>query len=209
MTVKTEGQHAGEFLISEANGKRSRDAIIINAGAGVLSAGTLVAQITAANAASATAGSNTGNGAIGAIGVDNTAITGDYIVTITEAATDGGAFSVVDPNGVTVGSGDVGVEFVGGGLTFTIADGATDFAVNDSWTIAVNAGIGEWVAYDNDGADDGRRACGGVLFAGVDATYADARAVGIVRDAEVRGSDLVGLDAEGAADLRAIGVIVR
>jgi hypothetical protein len=209
MTVKTEGQHAGEFLISEANGKRSRDAIIINAGAGVLSAGTLVAQITAANAASATAGSNTGNGAIGAIGVDNAAITGDYIVTITEAAADGGAFSVVDPNGVTVGSGTVGVEFAGGGLTFTIADGTTDFAVNDSWTIAVNAGIGEWVAYDNDGTNDGRRACGGVLFAGVDATHADARAVGIVRDAEVRGSDLVGLDTDGAADLKAIGVIVR
>ncbi len=209
MTVKTEGQHAGEFLISEANGTRSRDPIVINAGAGKLSAGTLIAEITAANAASATAGANTGNGTVGAIGVDNTAITGDYTVTITEAAADGGTFSVVDPNGADVGAGTVGVEFVGGGLTFTIADGATDFAVNDSWTIAVNAGIGEWVAYDDDGTDDGRRACGGILFAGVDATSSDARAVGIVRDAEVRGSDLVGLDTDGAADLKAIGVIIR
>jgi hypothetical protein len=209
MTVKTEGQHAGEFLISEGEKQYSRDSIVINAGAGKLSAGTLVAQITAANAASATAGANTGDGTVGAIGVDNTAITGDYIVTITEAAADGGAFIVVDPNGTEVGSGTVGVEFTGGGLTFTIADGATDFAVNDSWTIAVNAGIGEWVAYDNDGTDDGRRACGGVLFDGVDATLSDARAVGIVRHAQVRASDLVGLDADGIADLKSIGVIVR
>ncbi|HCR1243654.1 TPA: head decoration protein, partial [Pseudomonas aeruginosa] len=32
MTIKTEGVHAGEFLLSEANGSRSRENIVITAG---------------------------------------------------------------------------------------------------------------------------------------------------------------------------------
>ncbi|MEW3606451.1 head decoration protein [Pseudomonas aeruginosa] len=55
MTIKTEGVHAGEFLLSEANGSRSRENIVITAGSGRLVAGTLIAPITAANALSATA----------------------------------------------------------------------------------------------------------------------------------------------------------
>ena len=206
----TEATRAGEFLLSEANGTRSREAIIINATAGKLAAGTLLAKITAANAGSASADSgNTGNGTFGAVTVDNTAITGDYLVTITEAAEDGGTFTVVDPNGVTVGSGSVGVKFTGGGLEFTIADGATDFAADDSWTVSVTAGIGEWVAYDDDGTDDGRRACTGILYEAVDASTADARGVAVVRDAEVIGAKLTGNDTNGTADLLALGIIVR
>ncbi|WP_228770478.1 head decoration protein [Pseudomonas aeruginosa] len=47
MTIKTEGVHAGEFLLSEANGSRSRENIVITAGSGRLVAGTLIAPITA------------------------------------------------------------------------------------------------------------------------------------------------------------------
>ena len=50
MSIKTEGVHAGEFLLSEANGARSRENIVIVKGAGQLAAGTLLAMITAANA---------------------------------------------------------------------------------------------------------------------------------------------------------------
>ncbi len=205
----TEATRAGEFLLSEANGTRSRQSIIINATAGMLVAGTLLAEITAANAASVTAGTNTGNGTFSAVTVDNTAITGDYLVTITEAAENGGTFTVVDPNGDEVGTGSVGVEFVGGGLTFTISDGATDFAVDDSWTVSLTAGIGEWVPYDDDGIDDGRRACTGILYGPVDARTSDAKAVAIVRDAEVSDAKLTGNDTNGTADLLALGIIVR
>ncbi len=208
--IQTMGPRTGEFLLSEANGERSREAVRINAGAGKLVAGTLLAKITAANAGVATAdGGNTGNGTMGTVTVGNDALTGTYVLTITAAAANAGTFSVVDPFGAVVGTGTVAVAFSAGGLSFTLADGSTDFAVDDVFTIAVNAGIGEWVAYDDDGANDGRRAATGVLYAAVDATEADATGVAIVRDAEVIESKLVGLDAAGTADLLALGIVTR
>ncbi|TBW02728.1 head decoration protein [Azotobacter chroococcum] len=210
MSVKTETRRAGDFILSEANGTRSREEITINAAAGKLSAGTLLARITAANAASATAGGgNTGNGTMGTITVGNEAITGTYTLTITEAAANAGDFSVTDPNGAVIGTGTVGVAFSAGGLAFTLADGTNDFAEGDTFSIAVNAGIGEWVAYDDDGTNDGRRAATGILYGSVDATSADARAVAIVRDVEVIESLLIGLDDNGKTDLLALGIIAR
>lgn len=38
----TEGRHAAEFVMSEANHHRSRDAITVESGAGILAAGTVV-----------------------------------------------------------------------------------------------------------------------------------------------------------------------
>jgi hypothetical protein len=208
--IKIEGVHAGEFLLSEANGTRSREEVIISAGNGIVAAGTLIAKITSANAAVPTAkAGNLGNGVLGAITVGSLAITGTYLVTITEAAANGGAFSLMDPTGREVGTGTVGVAFTGGGLTFTLADGAVDFAVNDGFTLAVNANLGEWAPYDDDGANDGRRAASGILFAPVDATSNDIRAVAVLRDAEVIERLLTGLDAAGEADLLALGIVFR
>lgn len=210
MSIKTEGVHAGEFLCSEANGSRSRKEVTITAGAGILAAGTLIALITAANAAVATAdGGNTGNGVMGAITTASAAITGTYVLTITEAVANGGAFELVDPLGSLVGTGSVGVAFDAGGLSFTLADGVTDFIVDDVFTIAVTAALGEYRPYDDDGTDDGRRAASGILYAPVDATLNDIRAVAVVRDAEVIERLLTGLDAAGAADLLALGIVIR
>jgi len=209
MPILNEQNHTGEFLLSEANGYRSRETITVNATAGKLAAGTLMALITAANAGVVTAGTNTGNGAFGAVTVGNAAITGSYKVTITEAVAAAGNFSVTDPNGDVVAAGSVGTLFNAGGLSFTIADGSADFIVGDSWTIAVNAGIGECVPYDDDGANDGRRAATSILYQAVDATTEDVRATAVVRDAEVASARLTGLDAAGTADLRALGIIVR
>lgn len=210
MTIKTEGVYAGEFLLSEANGTRSREEVVIAAGSGILKAGTLIALITAANALTPTAdGGNTGNGTIGSVTVTSMAITGNYILTITEAAANGGKFELVDPTGALVGEGSVGQVFTGGGLTFTLSDGSTDFAVDDSFTLVVRANLGEYVPYDDDGTDDGRRAASGILFAPVDATLNDVRAVAVVRDAEVVERLLTGLDTNGRADLLAKGIIIR
>ena len=46
MTVYTEGRHAAEFVLSEANGGRSRDNITVVSGAGVVKAGTVLGKIT-------------------------------------------------------------------------------------------------------------------------------------------------------------------
>ncbi|MCY1361768.1 Bacteriophage lambda head decoration protein D [compost metagenome] len=210
MTIKTEGVHAGEFLLSEANGTRSREEVVICAGSGKLAAGTLIAQITAANALTPTAkGGNTGNGTVGSASVTSAAISGNYVLSITEATANGGKFEVLDPTGYPVGEGQVGQAFTGGGITFTLADGSTDFAVDDGFTLAVLANLGEYTAYDDDGTDDGRRAASGILFAPVDATVNDVRAVGVMRDAEVVERLLAGLDTNGRADLLGKGIIVR
>ena len=47
MTVFTEGRHPGEGLMSEANGHRSRDNIVVAAGAGIVIPATVLGRITA------------------------------------------------------------------------------------------------------------------------------------------------------------------
>lgn len=115
MTVKTEGQHAGEFLISEASGTRSRESITVTGGS--YPAGQVLGKITASG-------------------------------------------------------------------KYTVYDAAVDPA-------------------------DGSETAAAILHSAVDASSADAKGVGIVRDAEVRGTDLTDNDAGGTADLAAVGIIVR
>lgn len=119
-------------------------------GGKVVPAGTVMAELSTgkiipraaatALAAVATAGTNTGNGAMGAITVGAGAQAGTYTLRITRAAANAGDFVVEDPNGQIVGYGAVGSAFSGGGLSFTLADGATDFVLNDSFSIAVAGG---------------------------------------------------------------------
>ena len=47
MTVLIEGLHPGAFLMSEANGQRSRENIIIESGAGIIAPGTVLGKVTA------------------------------------------------------------------------------------------------------------------------------------------------------------------
>lgn len=67
---------------------------------------------------------------------------------------------------------------------------------------------GKYVAYSN-GAADGSEAAAGILYAAVADSAADQKAVLIVRHAEVAENRLTGIDANGKADLLALGVIVR
>ncbi|XAI96335.1 head decoration protein D [Microcystis phage Mae-JY30] len=46
MTKFTEGRHAGEGLLSEANFHRSRDKAVIKSGSGVIQPGTILGKIT-------------------------------------------------------------------------------------------------------------------------------------------------------------------
>lgn len=213
MATYTEARRTGEHLLSESNGTRSREQIVIATGSGVLQAGTVLATITSANAATATAASgNDSTASLGTITVSNEANTGTYTLTVTAAA-DGespATFTVTAPDGATA-NGSAGVAFNALGLSFTLTDGLTTGAVaaNDAWTIAVQAGLGQYVPYDNDGTDDGRRTATAVLYAAVDATSADTPAVAHVRDCEVAEAALTGIDAAGKTDLAALGIIVR
>ena len=64
MTVLMETRHPGEFILSEANGQRSREIITIASGAGIIAAGTVLGKVTAsgkyiASAVGASDGSQT------------------------------------------------------------------------------------------------------------------------------------------------------
>lgn len=214
MTTLTETQHAGEFLVSEANKTRSRETVVVLSGQN-LKAGHVVGKVAVGAATPAAVAGNTGDGTIGTVTLGAGAKSGVYRVVCIEPATNAGEFSVEDPEGVTVGVATVAVEFTGGGLTFTIADGATDFAAGDSFTITVAVGtlkVKEWNPANTDGSD----VAAGVLFDAVNATAADMPGVIIRRDAEVNDMELQwfsgasgGNKTTGKAQLAELGIIAR
>lgn len=99
--------------------------------------GCLAAQ-TLVGAGSEDAG-NTGTGTItDAPAVAAGAKIGRYaVVLLATSAT--GAFVVTDPDGVIVGNGNIATEFVGGGLTFTWANGGT-MTIGDTAYVDVTGG---------------------------------------------------------------------
>lgn len=218
MTEFTEGFHTGEHLVSEANGYRSREAGIITGGK--YQAGTVLGRITAGGAVTVTK-TDVGGGK-GALTLANPAYgagvkAGRYKVIIVEEAENAGAFIVEDPDGITVGSGNVAVAF-NGVVKFTLAD-ATDFAAGDTAfidvAIADPADVGKYTQFDPD-ATDGSQHFAGVLYEGVDASENDVAATVHVRDCEVNGLALTWIDeiedeekAAAIAEAAALGVIVR
>lgn len=97
------------------------------AGPGVAAAGTTGAVV------------GTGNGTITASPATGAGCKiGTYRVTCIAAAANSGTFSVEDPDGVTIGSAVVATPFTTH-LTFTIADGSSDWVVGDHFPIVVAA----------------------------------------------------------------------
>ncbi len=217
MTTLTEPAHAGEFILHEANGCRSREAITVASGQ-TLVAGAVVGKlvIDTTDITKAADAGNTGDGAMTladpafAAGVKP----GVYRVTCIEPGTDVGTFEVVDPDGIGIGIATVGVAFEGV-VKFTIADGATDFIAGDFFTITVGAGAGTYAEYDPT-AGDGTQTAVGVLFDAVDASAAAAAGVLVARDAEVTAAELTWFSgatdnqiATGTAELARQGIIAR
>ena len=104
-------------------------------------------------------GGNTGDGTVTAVAVSEVITVGTYELECTFAVTNGGVFKLTDPNSniiadnltLRVGAG-LATSFNEGGLSFTVTDGATDFAAGDKFTIAVTA-VGKYVPLDPAGVD--------------------------------------------------------
>jgi len=214
MTTLTETFQDGGFIVSEQNKSLSREAITVLSGENLL-AGTVLGAVDVGSAAAAADAGNTGDGAMGAVTVGAGASPGVYTLTIVDPATNAGSFTFEDPAGVTVDSGTVAVAFAGGGLSFTLADGATDFVAGDIIRITVAAGTGKYREYDPTNTD-GTETAVGILFADVDASAADASGVAIKRLAEVNESELVwfsgasaGQIVTGMAELALLTIIGR
>lgn len=211
----TETMHAGEFVYSLANGDRSKENAIMVTGQGaIVPAGTVIGKQLTGTAAIAAAAGNTGNGVLGAVTVSSPAKQGVYHGAFVGAVANLGNFELFDPNGVFVGTGIVGTVFAKGGLSFTIADGGTDWVVGDAFLITVTATaikITPCVAT----ATDGSQIAAGILWGNTDARTADAKCAIVARDAEVNGAEIsFGAMTSGqilvaTEQLASLGIIVR
>jgi hypothetical protein len=117
-----------------------RDILTVNDSAQTYKVGAVLGKYYASPAATSAAGAgNTGNGAMGSITVtsNKNLKLGVYTLRIIKAATNAGDFIVTNPDGRVVGYGTVAVAYSQGGLAFTLADGSTDFAVGDTFSITV------------------------------------------------------------------------
>lgn len=113
--------------------------VTLKSGQGILARGTVLGIIGLA-ASAAVAGANTGNGVIGAVTLGAGAKLGTYKLRCITAASNAGTFAVYAPDGSRLPDATVAVAYANSQLGFTIADGATDFIVGDTFTIAVIAG---------------------------------------------------------------------
>ena len=185
----SEGRYRGEFLFSEACGTRSMETVTLKQSA-YLEAGTVLGCISKAAATGAAVGGNAGTGTITASPTVAAGIkAGVYRAVCIEPGTDAGKFLVSDPDGIEVGVATVGVAFSGGGLTFTIADGGTDFASGDSFTVTVATGSKKFVQFNQDALDGSEVACA-ILYDNVDAASGDVEVAVVGRDAEVNGNEI-------------------
>lgn len=191
MNTLHERNYIGDIVRTEMPNYQSRRTGTIPMG-NVLKAGTILGiALLGLATASAFPINAADTGTIDTVTVSDGAKVGEYKVVIIEPATNAGAFSVEGPDGVTIGTGTVGVEFEGGGLTFTVADGATDFKSGEGFTITVAEGTGEHkvpVA----GATDGSGVGTDILLQDVDATDGAVHdVVFLYRDAQIAGDYLI------------------
>jgi hypothetical protein len=136
----------GSVILKDA---QFRDEALTFGGAGTEVEGTILARKAVDDAVAASAVTGTGDGTVTAGSVvagPIVPLVGAYVLNCIEAVVNGGIWELVDPNGalvatnliMTVGAGAATV-FEAGGLTFTITDGTTDFAVADTATLTVVA----------------------------------------------------------------------
>lgn len=212
---------AEEHVISEADGRRSREQIVLSSPTVDTLAGTVLGRILegAATVVSTARAGNTGDGTMLALPTADAGIeAGDYTLTIIAAAANAGTFRVEKPDGTEDGVGTVGVAY-NGSINFTLQDGAADFIVGDGFTINVSYadGGGEYVPLDP-AAVNGAEIPAAVLAVTeiVLDPVADIRTSAHVRDCELNGWKLawpVGISAgdkaAAEATLAEAGVIVR
>lgn len=190
-TSFTEKNRQSDWLKKEADGLYSREPITLLSGAGICKTGLVLGAILIGAASAAAFAGNAGDGAMGAITAGAGAKPGVYKLVMIEPAANAGKFAVEDPDGITIGVGTVAVAFAAGGLGFTLADGAADFAAGDGFNITVAAGSKKRVAYDPTGTD-GRQIASDILWTReVDATSADAPAVSVARQAIISPAGLL------------------
>ncbi len=162
--------HDNLFAGSEV-GFATKEVTVLSGEPAALAKGAVMGRVNT-GAASETHVGNTGNGVMGAITKGILAKPGVYTLRITKVVADKGDFVLLDPDGVAVGVGQVAAAFASPHLNFTLADGATDFIIGDTFLITVAAGSGKVRRLDVT-AVDGSALPYGILADAIDASAGD------------------------------------
>ena len=220
MNAYAETTTLGDVLKYEAPNLYSREAVTVLAGAGedrMLKVGAAIARRTRATVTVTADDGNTGDGEatladppLGAL-----AEAGIYRLACITAGADGGTFQVLSPRGYVLPDLTVGTAYAGGHLNLTVADGAADFAVGDTFATEVS-GDGKAVGLDPTAVDGTAEAIGIVAFDVTAPDGADAEVTAILRDAVLADRAIVwpagiteAAKAAAIADLEARGILVR
>jgi len=213
-----ETYHDAAFILWEDDFHYSRDNVVIKSGAGIVQPGTVLAKITQTLAAGTVAAKSgmTGNGTCvkdATTPIQPGAQVGTYKIIMTDAT----HYTVTNPGGETVGTGVSAVAFVDE-IKFVLTAGSTPFVAGDEFDFPVTgvSGAGKYVPAVLS-ATDGSQTGAAVLIHKVDATSADVPTAVISRQAQVNVHLLqydttindAGAKAKIAADLAAVGIIVR
>jgi hypothetical protein len=221
MTI-TQMASPAEFVMKEETFNYSRESVMFSQSQSIVP-GQIVgaAPIVANETAAVIAGSgNTGNGVatLANPATSQAAIDGDYLLTCIAAAANAGTFSVQAPDGHEIGPLIVGVAF-SKEIKLTIADGATDFIVGDSFIARVGIAnpAGYLFAALNPAATDGTQKAAGIsIYRVVTTLGSTVKSPIIIRNALVSGKSLTwpaGITAaqqsEATEQLRGLGIIIR
>lgn len=144
-----------------------------------LSKGSLIGKITKIVGSAVAGDGDTGNGTVSAIVGGHATKLGTYSLECVEASAHAGRFKVLDPNGVRLDDLTVAVAYSNEHLGLTISDGAADFIVGDTFTIAITEGSGKYtlaLAASVDGSELYENMC--VLAKDTDASSGDVTTTG-------------------------------
>lgn len=218
MTVFTEGRHPVAFILSEAPGQLSRDAILIGESQTIEPGQLLGARAIVAGtvAAASAASGNTGTAtiAMGAPAVTSKVKNGRYKGVAVTATT----VRWEDPDGIEIGVSTHGAAFSKGGIKLTITAGGTANVANEEFYVDVarESDDVEYVAFDQDGTDGSEVAAAIACYPAETGAGESAKITGFMRHGEVNGHELAlpaGITAAETAkaysDLATLGVIVR
>lgn len=159
---------AGEF-------PRATRVITLTGGAALVAGAVLGRTVAAGAVTEAADAGNTGNGVLSAQAAAAGVQIGKYRVVCVEPGANVGTFAVFDPNGVEIGRFVVGGAAFNNQITFTIADGATDFIAGDAFTITVAEGA-ETFKLSAAAAVDGSQEPAAILAEDADPSDGDVQA---------------------------------
>jgi hypothetical protein len=171
MSVLSESNRLHDVLKYEAGVEKlySREQVVVEGGE-ALAVGTVLGRVGRTCPTTGTpVGTPTGGGTCTGVSAGPEAQIGTYTLRCIVLASGAGTFEVQAPDGTALEQATVGVAYTNPQINFTLNDGTPDFALGDSFTIAVAAGSGKVKAIDFSAVDGSEDACG-ILAASVDTT---------------------------------------